>query len=74
MSASISYNAGEGAASIESDFLGSTMLWSSFRRDKTAELLAASGLTLVSDELKLVTQTDEVDEEGMGFRFYTCKK
>ena len=38
---------GEGEASLETDFLGATMLWSSHCRDETVELLRSAGLELV---------------------------
>ena len=65
---------GEGEASLETDFLGATMLWSSHSRDTTVELLTQAGLELVSEELKMVTIGDDVDDAGLQFRFYTCRK
>ena len=64
----------EGAADVAQDFLGAAMAWSAFSRDTTAGLVAAAGLELLSDEVKVVSTTDAVDEEGLGFRFYTCRK
>lgn len=65
---------GEGEASLETDFLGATMLWSSFSRDATVALLSQAGLELVKEELKTVTMGDEVDDAGLQFRFYFCTK
>ena len=64
---------GEGEASYEADFLGTGMLWSAYSRDRTVELLRAAGLELVSEDLKTVT-ISTVDDEGLQFRFYNCRK
>ena len=65
---------GEGEASLETDFLGATMLWSSHSRDGTVALLRAAGLELVREEVETVSVGDGVDDAGLKFRFYTCKK
>eukprot|EP00928_Gymnodinium_smaydae_P072721 TRINITY_DN56021_c0_g1_i1.p1 TRINITY_DN56021_c0_g1~~TRINITY_DN56021_c0_g1_i1.p1 ORF type:complete len:198 (-),score=30.88 TRINITY_DN56021_c0_g1_i1:54-647(-) len=65
---------GDGEASLETDFLGVTMLWSSFSFERTRTLLLESGLELVHHELRTVSSGDEVDAEGMQFRFYVCQK
>ena len=65
---------GEGEASYEPDFLGAGMLWSSYSRDKTVELLTAVGFELIREELKTVTHSDGVDEAGLQFRFYTTRR
>ena len=65
---------GDGECGLTTDFLGSTMVWSSYARDDTVKLLSAAGLALVKEELKTVTRGDEVDRAGLQFRFYHCKK
>lgn len=65
---------GEGEAYLETDFLGATMLWSSFGSTTTVGLLEAAGLEMVSVETKMMMQTDGVDEEAHCFTFYTCRK
>lgn len=65
---------GEGDCGLETDFLGATMVWSSHPRDRTMSILSAAGLTVVKDELKTVTAGDEVDDAGLQFRFYHCRK
>lgn len=65
---------GEGEASLETDFLGATMLWSSHCRDETVGLLRSAGLDLVREEVETVSEGDEVDDTGLQFRFYTCTK
>ena len=66
---------GEGECGLETDFVGGTpMVWSSHPRDETVALLSAAGLSLVKEELKTVTRGDEVDDAGLQFRFYHCRK
>eukprot|EP00913_Durusdinium_trenchii_P034983 g32724.t1 len=45
---------GDGECGLEMDFLGTTMVWSSYPRDDTVKLLSAAGLSLVKDELHTV--------------------
>lgn len=65
---------GDGECGLEMDFLGTTMVWSSYPRDDTVKLLSAAGLSLVKDELHTVRTGDEVDRAGLQFRFYHCRK
>ena len=65
---------GEGECGLESDFLGTTMVWSSYPRDQTLALLQEAGLSLVKEELRTVKTGDEVDRAGLQFRFYHCRK
>ncbi|CAE7662247.1 rebM [Symbiodinium microadriaticum] len=45
---------GEGECGLESDFLGATMVWSSYPREQTLELLQKAGFALEKEELKTV--------------------
>ena len=65
---------GDGECDLSTDFLGATMVWSSYPRDHTVKLLGAAGLSVVKEELKMVTTGDEVDRSGLRFRFFHCRK
>ncbi|CAE7292588.1 BDH1, partial [Symbiodinium necroappetens] len=55
---------GEGEC-LESDFLGAAMVWSSYPREQTLELLQKAGFALEKEELKTVRTGDEVDRAGL---------
>ena len=50
------------------------MVWSSYPREQTLELLQKAGFALEKEELKTVRTGDEVDRAGLQFRFYHCRK